>query len=124
MRRRRMEIKRRAEEHLLSRRELTPERRWAINMGRFELARSAWQHDHWEARQIMEIIRRSQPDFIPTGIVAPAAYRLFFRLMGFRLTETLADFQRLFRPQISRAALVRGPDSPGFRVRRDENRMA
>jgi hypothetical protein len=99
VRRRRLEIKQRAEEFLLSRNELTSDRRWAINMGRFELARSAWQHDHSEALRIMDIIRRSQPDFLPAGEVAPAGYRLILRLLGFRVTETIADLQRRLRPR-------------------------
>jgi glycosyltransferase involved in cell wall biosynthesis len=96
VRRHRMKIKQRAEEFLLSRNELTSDRLWAINMGRFELARSAWQHDHSEALRIVDLIRRSQPGFRPAGTVASPAYRLILRLLGFRMAETIADVRRRF----------------------------
>jgi hypothetical protein len=72
-------------------------------MGRFEIARSAWQHDHSEALRIMDIIRRSHPGFLPAGKEAPAGYRLALRLLGFRMAETIADWRRrLFvRPPLS-----------------------
>jgi glycosyltransferase involved in cell wall biosynthesis len=96
VRRRRLEIEQQAEDFLRDRNELTTERHWAINMARFEMARVAWQHDHVEASRIMGIIRRSQPDFIPAGDAAPPGYRLAFRVLGFRLAETVADWRRPF----------------------------
>jgi len=100
VRRRRMEIEQHAEDCLRKRGELTPERLWAINMARFEMARTAWQQDHAEALSIMDIIRLSQPDFIPNGNAAPAAYQVLFGLAGFRIAEFIADWRRrLFRPQ-------------------------
>jgi glycosyltransferase involved in cell wall biosynthesis len=92
--RRRLEIEQRLEHFLRERNELTPERHWAINQARFEMARTAWQQDHAEASDIMKIIRRSQPDFIPAGNAAPRHYRAVYRLVGFRAAEFLADWQR------------------------------
>jgi glycosyltransferase involved in cell wall biosynthesis len=98
VRRRRLDIEQRAEDFLRARHELTPARLWAINQARFEMARIAWQCDHAEAIKIVEIIRHSQPDFLPAGNAAPAGYRLLLRLLGFRLTETVADWRRYFVP--------------------------
>ena len=96
MRRRRLEIEQSTEDFLLQRNELTNERRWAINQSRFEIARIAWRYERQEALAIMEVIRRSQPDFIPAGDAAPKAYRIVFRALGFRLAETIADWRRHF----------------------------
>lgn len=95
-----MEIEQRAENFLREKNELTPERLWAINMARFEMARTAWQQDHDEAVSIVNILRNSMPDFQPDGNAAPPHYRFALRWMGFRLAETIADLRRLFaKPQ-------------------------
>jgi Glycosyl transferase family 2 len=98
VRRQRLQIEQRAEIFLQERNELTPARRWAINMARFEMARTAWQLDHAEALDIMEIIRRSDPGFQPAGTAAPERYRLVFRLFGFRAAEILASWLRPVQP--------------------------
>lgn len=92
----RLDIVRRAEELLTERGELTPERRWAINQGRFECARSAWPERRDEARRIVAEIHRSQPDFVPAGEAAPPEYRLLYRWLGFGATETVAGWRRRF----------------------------
>jgi glycosyltransferase involved in cell wall biosynthesis len=94
VRRRRLEIELRAEAFLLHRNELTPERRWAINQARFEMARLAWPHDHAEALGIMKVIRRSDHGFQPSGAAAPGRYRMAFRAVGFRGAEVLAAMLR------------------------------
>jgi glycosyltransferase involved in cell wall biosynthesis len=104
VRRRRLDIEQRAEDFLRGRNELTLQRHWAINQARFEMARTAWQHDHAEASAIMEIIQRSQPDFIPAGNATPPAYCLAFRTFGFRWAETIADLRRRFIPPPRRTA--------------------
>lgn len=95
-RRQHLEIIGRAEEFLKGRGELTPERLWAINQGRFECARSAWQVNRDEARRIVGDIHRSQPDFVPAGEAAPPEYRLLYRWLGFGATETVAGWRRRF----------------------------
>ena len=93
-RRLRLEIEARAESFLKSRGELTTERLWAINQARFESARSAWQVDRAEAAAIIDAIEQSQPDFVPAGDAAPASYRRLYQWLGFRATETIADWRR------------------------------
>jgi hypothetical protein len=97
LRRRRLAIEDAAETFLNDRKELTQERRTAINQARFEIARSAWKSDRAEARRIVERIRRSQSDFVPSGAAAPPHYQAMFRLMGFTWTETLAQHLRELR---------------------------
>lgn len=101
VRRQRLQIEQRAEIFLQARKDLTPERRWAINQARFEMARLAWPHDRAEALDIVETIRRSDPDFEPAGAAAPARYRMVYRTLGFRAAETLASW---LRPAQSTAA--------------------
>lgn len=96
-RRLRLEIEDRAEQYLRDRQSLTPERHWAINMARFEMARSAWQHDRAEALAIVRRIRESMPRFIPAGDAAPAAYRTLYRWFGFAAAEDLAHTRRALR---------------------------
>jgi glycosyltransferase involved in cell wall biosynthesis len=98
VRRRRLEIEQRAEEFLRARGELTEKRLWAINMARFEMARTAWQHDHAEATDIIALIRCSMPRFTPSGAAAPRNYQIAWRLLGFRLAERLADCRRRLVP--------------------------
>ena len=92
--RQRLQIEQRAETFLRERNELSPERQWAINMARFEAARFAWQRDQAEALRLMELIRRSDPDFVPAGAAAQSRYRMVYRLLGFRAAETVADWMR------------------------------
>ena len=96
VRKQRLQIEKRAEDFLRKHGELTPYRQWAINMARFEIARTVWQQDHAEAVRIMEIIRDSEHDFLPCGQAALPAYRLALRIFGFGLTETIADWRRHF----------------------------
>ena len=73
-----------------SRGELTPTRRQAINVARFEAARIAWLSSRNEARAIMAAVRDSDPAFLPAGIAAPWRYRVAYRLLGFDGAEALA----------------------------------
>lgn len=93
-RRLRLEIERRLEEFLRDRGELTPGRRWAINMARFEMARMAWLDDRQEALEIVRTIERSGDRFVPAGNAAPASYQLIYRLMGFTAAEAAAGWRR------------------------------
>jgi glycosyltransferase involved in cell wall biosynthesis len=93
VRRERLKIEKRIEEHLSSIGALTTERQWAINQGRFEMARSAWNEDQKEARAIFADIAASDR-FRPAGVAAPLLYRLAFRLFGFETTERIAAVRR------------------------------
>ena len=98
MHRRRLEIEQRAEDFLRKVRKLTPERHWAINQARFEMARLAWQYDPGFAKEIMRTVRKSQPEFVPNGDAAPRHYQIMYRLFGFTGAETLATMRRLVSP--------------------------
>jgi glycosyltransferase involved in cell wall biosynthesis len=92
--RRRLEIEECAERLLLSSNSLTPARRYAINMARFETARTAWQYDRAFAQQIMKTVRASDTNFVPGGEAAPQLYRNVYRLFGFSGAERIADARR------------------------------
>ena len=92
--RRRLEIEQRVEDFLRLQNVLSPARRWAINQARFETARIAWQYNQQVAIEIINTIHSSDPRFIPGGIAASVSYRLLYRLLGFRITEVMADFRR------------------------------
>lgn len=111
VRRRRLEIEQRSEDFLRKHQQMTPERLWAINMARFEMARTAWQQDHSEALRIVELIRESSPGFQPAGNAAPWHYRLAWRVLGFRLAEFLADCRRAgsFHRATQTASALCGP---------------
>ena len=95
--RRKLEIESHAESFLRSRDQLTPERLWAINQARFEVARMAWQYAPSVACEIMQVVAGSLPDFLPRDQAAPPLYRLTYRLFGFRLAEQLATVTRAIR---------------------------
>jgi hypothetical protein len=97
VRRRRLEILGRIEAFLETTDQLTLQRRNAINLTRFEIARSAYATDLEESLRIIDIIRRSQPGFTPTGAAAPAHYRALYRLLGFERTERIARARRQVR---------------------------
>ena len=109
--RRRLEIEQRAEDFLRSTNALTPERRYAINMTRFEIARIAWRYNPNFASEIVRHVQMQQPEFIPTGAAAPSHYRIVYRLFGFSAAQRLASFGRIFKTAGVNSALnVRGTD--------------
>ena len=95
---RRLDIVNRVEDYLDERGELTPERRWAINQSRFELARMAWESEPNEAKRIVQRIKRSDSGFVPSGDAAPPSYQFLFPLLGFPMLERLAAWRRRFSP--------------------------
>ena len=96
-RRLRLDIEDRIEMFLHSRGELTEDRRWAINMARFEMARLAWHDDREHAMSIVRAIERSDGKFRPAGAAAPASYRLMYRMLGFAAAESAAGWRRRLR---------------------------
>lgn len=92
--RRRLEIEEKAEDFLRTAHMLTTERQWAINQGRFDVARAVQQYDPEFASKIVGTIRQSQPDFVPSGGGARLGYRLVYRTLGFRIAERVADWKR------------------------------
>lgn len=70
---------------------LTPDRQWAINQARFDMARTAWNEDRTEGlRHHAAIVR----PFTPRGDAAPASYRKVYQLLGFEMAERIAAFRR------------------------------
>src|SRR6266478_1344838 len=94
LRRRRLEIKERMEVFLRSRGELTAPRLHALNQARFEIARGARLEDPAEARQIVNVIERRQPGFVPAPPAARRRYRLLYQTLGFSAAERIAAFTR------------------------------
>jgi glycosyltransferase involved in cell wall biosynthesis len=93
--RRRLEIEQGAEDFLRSRGELTPARQHAINLARFEIARSEWNFDEALARLIVTRIHETEPAFVPDDTpAAPLRYRTALRFLGFPNTERLARLLR------------------------------
>ncbi|MBM9594010.1 glycosyltransferase [Roseitranquillus sediminis] len=95
VRRERLKIEKRIEEHLASTGALTPERQWAIDQARFDMARSAWPQDRAEARALRAVI--STRDFCPRGPAAPPAYWHVASVLGFEAAEWLAAVMRRVR---------------------------
>ncbi len=90
----RLAIEQRAEDFLRASGELTPDRLHAINDARFEVARMVRIYDSDYAGEIIETIRRSEPDFMPRGHAARLHYQIAYRALGFNATERLAEWKR------------------------------
>lgn len=95
----RLKIEKRIEDHLTTIGGLTPERQWAVNQARFDMARSSWNEDRSEARAILESIA-GMASFQPNGPAAPLLYRLAYRLFGFEIAERIATMNRVLAPLI------------------------
>jgi glycosyltransferase involved in cell wall biosynthesis len=95
--RHRLEITQRAEDFLNKSRELTNNRRQAINQARFQMARLAWGVDRSTALQTLRTIQISQPGFSPDAGTLSRSYRTSLSLLGFRATETFAGWRRLLQ---------------------------
>ena len=93
--RQRLMIVARMEQFLRANKELTLERRQAINDMRHEIARKVWAKDERAALDIVRRIAQSDPAFCPSERpAAPAVYRLVYRAMGFRAAQRLAGARR------------------------------
>jgi glycosyltransferase involved in cell wall biosynthesis len=95
VRRRRLEIEEKAEVFLRANGALSSERLHAINLARFEIARSEWQVDEAFSGDVAERIYATEPGFVPDNTPsAPLRYRIALRVLGFRWTERLAKVVR------------------------------
>lgn len=92
--RRRLEITDRAEAFLRENGELSPDRVRAISQGRFEAARQLWLTAPGRALDIMEKVRKADPNYSPVGWAAPLLYRMAFAFFGFETAERLAGVKR------------------------------
>ena len=68
---RRLMIEQRLEDFLRSRGELTPSRLFAVNLARFEIARTAWRYDRARSIALMRQIMDTDRWFSPRGDAAP-----------------------------------------------------
>jgi Glycosyl transferase family 2 len=96
VRRQRLKVLAAEEMHLRANGELTAPRLAAISQARFEMARIAWREDRAVAREIFETLLASSPGFVPLGNQPgghhpPLAYRVLWRLLGFRTAEVIAE---------------------------------
>ena len=96
VRRERARIEDKLENYLEANGLLTLSRQWAINQARFDMARSAWPENRFEALEHHAAIRVSNKRFCPSGPSAPRLYRLAYRLFGFERAEAFAATKRVF----------------------------
>jgi glycosyltransferase involved in cell wall biosynthesis len=66
----------------------------AVNMTRFEIARSLWPSNPVLALEIMRLVRNSDPAFTPSGPASPRLYGILYRMLGFSMTEHVAKWAR------------------------------
>jgi glycosyltransferase involved in cell wall biosynthesis len=90
-RKHRLIIEDRLERYLVENDLMTKDRQSAINMARFETARSEWQTNPQQAKTIMSSISDRYGRFIPKGESAPAKYRLVYFFFGFSSAEKIAQ---------------------------------
>src|SRR5713101_8219343 len=103
--RRRLGIEQRAEDFLRKTNQLTAGRQHAINIARFETARSAWQYDPASAKEIMRKVKSMDRDFIPAGPAVSGPYRIALKLFGFGAAEVIAQWRRnVFRLWVQKRA--------------------
>ncbi|MGB2705971.1 MAG: glycosyltransferase [Candidatus Omnitrophota bacterium] len=73
---------------------LNSERQAAINISRFECARSAYELDREFADNLIGEIKQNDKGFLPEGNAAPPAYRFIYKVAGFSAAEKLARVKR------------------------------
>ncbi|MGL4882069.1 MAG: family 2 glycosyl transferase, partial [Waterburya sp.] len=92
--RQRLEIIDNLEKYLAQTYQLNQARQTAINQARFESARIIWLTNKQWSKNIIDQIRQTQSNFIPSGNCAPKIYRLIYQSLGFDLAETMAAVKR------------------------------
>ena len=109
VRRERLKIEKRLEDHLSAIGQLTPDRQWAINQARFDMARVAWGENRSEGRAIMATITAVE-SFRPANAAATKLYRTAYQLFGFEFAENIAKINRTAfrRPYLAISRGLRG----------------
>lgn len=93
--RQRMIILDRMEAFLTGKGGLNASRRQAINDARHQMARSRWLVDRDSSMKIVQRITQSDPRFRPSdGPASPRAYRMTYKLLGFRGAQWVAGLRR------------------------------
>ena len=91
----RLEILKNCERHLSLTGNLHEKYQRAISQARFEIARLLWSiGENKIANDLIKLIYKHDPKYIPTGGAAPSSYRLFYRFLGFELAEQIAKIKR------------------------------
>jgi len=90
----RMHLTDKLEEWLRSSGALNEMRQKAINIARFECARSAEKFDKKFANSLIKKIKQNNKNFIPKSNATPPAYCLIYRIFGFSIAEKLAEIKR------------------------------
>jgi glycosyltransferase involved in cell wall biosynthesis len=86
---------------ILQRKLATVARIHAINLTRFEIARTIWIYDRLTAQNIMAQVHLSERSFIPEGPASNFAYRWIYWFFGFQMAQNVADWTRLPRRWIN-----------------------
>jgi len=93
----RLKIEDQIEQYLEENGQLNQRRQDAINQARFECARIIWNFErHW-AIQVMSKIQRRTPNFSPSRKTVPLTYLMLYKLLGFSISEQIAEFKRGFK---------------------------
>ena len=101
----RLEIVDAAEEYLSKTDGLTADRRDAISWARMETARTLYQLDRAAALRVASTAEMAHPKHrLPEKSCFPLAYRLAYRVGGFRSAETIAAASRSWRKRTRKIA--------------------
>lgn len=73
---------------------LNKNRLYAINLSRFEVARSIYWEDRYFANKLIKQIKDSDKSFRPHSSAAPMLYKIIFFIFGFDATEMIAKYTR------------------------------
>ncbi|MEO1390546.1 MAG: glycosyltransferase [Cyanobacteria bacterium J06634_6] len=90
----RLDVQSAIEAHLIATKQLTQSRKEAIYQAKFEYARRIYTWDKQWAAKVAEEVRHHEPDFVPSGKVAPALYRNLYKTIGFSGAEYVATAKR------------------------------
>ncbi|MBD1849828.1 glycosyltransferase [Leptolyngbya sp. ST-U4] len=82
------------EAHLTATRQLTLDRKNAINQARFEYARRIYSWDQEWAVQVASGVKNNDPKFVPSDQIAPGFYRHIYKTIGFTGAEYVAAVKR------------------------------
>lgn len=90
----RLEIEDKIEKYLQDQDKFNKSRSDAINQARFECARLLWNYDRDGAAKVISKIKLSSPYFNPSSTMVPATYIFFYKILGFQLSERIAQSKR------------------------------
>ncbi|OKH11497.1 glycosyltransferase family 2 protein [[Limnothrix rosea] IAM M-220] len=83
----RLKVQDNIEAHLLSIKQMTPERQRAISQARFDCARVLYPQDQKLAVKLIKKIKKQDSDFVPSGNTSPESYKFLFKTFGFKVAQ-------------------------------------